>query len=191
MFEGEEVLSYLLDEIEDELRDAGVVDYASTATNMPTTLKEFLYRSWVAAERELGTSVWSGSVTDGNLVIQAEIECEGQSFTVLCKENLLEISESTDTYDAQGNANVNTLSIRALSTSKDTYTFSVGLELPAEATDFFFNVCSGVLDTFSTLVDAKQINCTDNLVNAMALLEKALVDNTTFEVPKRVVPAAT
>lgn len=182
MLKGEEILTFILAKLEDELHSVGLSEN-SPLTNVPATRKEFLYKSWLAAEREIETSTWAGSVIDGSLVVQAEVEYEGQGVKITCDELTLEIAEQTQ------DTMTSTFVVSLSGSARDKITLD--LEVFPETDALFRELCTSVVEFLSKLILAKKVKCEDNLVNILTLLEDPSDDHLTIEIPKRSQPTLT
>lgn len=181
MLKGDETLSFLLSKIEDELHAAGLVDYSSMLLNTPLTRKEFLYKSWLTAEREVETSVWTGAVIEGSLVIQADIEYEGLGVKITCDDLTLNVEEQS----LEGKPSV--MSIDLSGAERDQV--RLDLVLNESPNQLFAELCMSVVELLMKLDNAKQIQCKDDLTQVLAdLMEIADEDSAAFEIPKRSQP---
>ena len=145
----ETILTYLLHSINKYLRDSGIYEVQTPTDEAVTDRKEFLYKSWVLATREVDTSPWAGAVVDGGLVVKSNISVDACEVVVECDDSNLCI---VDIEDGQQFVGSPTFSVVVTSTGK------VQLDLDANgATGLFCEICLEVLRGIATLASHKKL----------------------------------
>jgi len=187
MLSREEILSYALSVIETYLSEESIINYDAPTVDTPLSRKEFLYRSWLLASREIETSAWSGSVVEGTLVVKGDIQADGHCVYIECDDTTLTVVNSME--DALGNM-AETFSV--VVGGNNVVYVDLTISKDSVLSGLFTEICLSILELMSKLVSICKITCNkDDIKECIITLEALDCDSDVIEVPKRPQPANT